>query len=169
MKEKKDNDIKIVKEVDDMGTAVSDERYCSVQESVVESFKEIKLMREGKLPKKTWKDFTIDESEIYNVNIEKYKEADAKIFTDRDIGVVARKELELDKLEKDGKITILLPEDTWGVNPSFFGGMFETSIRKMGGKFRQNYIFKYSNGTELNDSLKKNIDDDFEYVIRGLN
>lgn len=103
------------------------------------------------------------------VDIKKYKEAGARIFTDRDTGVKARMELELDKLEKKDKIIILLPEDTWGVNPSFFGGMFESSIKLMGDKFRQNYFFQYSNGTELSDSLKKNIDDDYDYVMRGLN
>ena len=76
-----------------------------------------------------------------SVNIGMYKEAGARIFTDRDTGIRARKELELDRLEKIGKITVLLPEDTWGVNPSFFGGMFETSIKTMGDRFRQNYVF----------------------------
>lgn len=103
-----------------------------------------------------------------HVNIEKYKEEGARIFTDRDRGIKARKDLELDKLEKDGNITILLPEDTWGVNPSFFGGMFETSIKTMQSDFYQNYSFKYSNGTEISDSLKRNIEDDIEYVMRGL-
>lgn len=98
-----------------------------------------------------------------------YKEAGARIFTDRDTGIRARKELELDRLEKIGKITVLLPEDTWGVNPSFFGGMFETSIKTMGDRFRQNYVFQYSDGTELNDSLRENIESDYDYVMRGLN
>ena len=104
-----------------------------------------------------------------SVSIEKYKENGARIFTDRDTGVRARKELELDKLEKSGKITVLLPEDTWGVNPSFFGGMFESSIKSMGVEFRQNYVFQYVNGTDLSDSLKENIDSDYDYVMRGLN
>lgn len=104
-----------------------------------------------------------------SVNIGMYKETGARIFTDRDRGVRARKELELDKLEKIGKITVLLPKDTWGVNPSFFGGMFETSIKIMGEQFRQNYVFQYSDGTELNDSLKENIESDYDYVMRGLN
>ena len=56
MKSKRNDDIK-AKEVDDMGTTTLDERYCTIQESVIESFKEVKLMREGKLPKKSWKDF----------------------------------------------------------------------------------------------------------------
>ncbi|MCM1048025.1 MAG: hypothetical protein NC433_06345 [Clostridiales bacterium] len=104
-----------------------------------------------------------------SVNIAIYKEAGARIFTDRDTGVKARKELELDRLEQIGKITVLLPIDTWGVNPSFFGGMFESSIKIMGDKFLQNYTFQYADGTELNSSLKENIDNDYDYVMRGLN
>ena len=103
------------------------------------------------------------------VNMGMYMEAGERIFTDRDTGIRARKELELDRLEKIGKITVLLPEDTWGVNPSFFGGMFETSIKTMGDRFRQNYVFQYSDGTELNDSLRENIESDYDYVMRGLN
>ena len=32
------------------------ERYCTVEESLIESCKQMKLMREGKMPKKTWKE-----------------------------------------------------------------------------------------------------------------
>ena len=46
-----------IKEVDDMSVVTLNERYCTVQKSMIESFKEVKLMREGKLPKKSWKDF----------------------------------------------------------------------------------------------------------------
>lgn len=104
-----------------------------------------------------------------HVSIGKYKGEGAKIFTDRDRGVAARKELDLDELEKKGLVTVLLPEDTWGVNPSFFGGMFETSIKSMKTSFYENYDFKYTDGTEISDSLKRNIQDDFEYVMRGFN
>jgi hypothetical protein len=31
-------------------------RYCTVEESLIESCKQMKLMREGKIPKKTWKE-----------------------------------------------------------------------------------------------------------------
>ena len=34
--------------------AMGIERHCTIRESISESFKEIKLMQEGKLPKKTW-------------------------------------------------------------------------------------------------------------------
>lgn len=32
------------------------ERYCTIEESIKESAKEVKLMREGKLPKRNWRD-----------------------------------------------------------------------------------------------------------------
>lgn len=35
---------------------VDDKRYCTVEESVKESLKEVKLMREGKIPKLNWRD-----------------------------------------------------------------------------------------------------------------
>lgn len=34
----------------------NEERYCTVKESIEQSLKEVKLMREGKLPKKTWRE-----------------------------------------------------------------------------------------------------------------
>ena len=103
------------------------------------------------------------------VYIDKYKDEGARIFTDRDRGIEARKELGLDRLEQDGKVIVYLPQDTWGINPSFYGGMFETSIKSMKNSFNQNYSFRYTDGTELNESLKQNLKDDFDYVMRGFN
>ncbi|MCM1049051.1 MAG: hypothetical protein NC433_11590 [Clostridiales bacterium] len=40
-----------------MSISTLNERYCTIQESIIESFKEVQLMREGKLPKKSWRDF----------------------------------------------------------------------------------------------------------------
>lgn len=34
----------------------NEERYCTVAESLEQSLKEMQLIREGKLPKKTWKE-----------------------------------------------------------------------------------------------------------------
>jgi len=59
----KNVDINVTKEVDDMSVITLDERYCTIQESIIESFKEVKLIREGKLPKKSWKDFMNEHKE----------------------------------------------------------------------------------------------------------
>lgn len=96
-----------------------------------------------------------------------YRKSNAKIFTDRDNGVNARMELELDAIDaKEDEVIILIPSDTWGINPSFFGGLFEGSIKKYGVNFRNKYHFKYSNGEEISESLNKDIDDDIDHVLR---
>ena len=41
---------------DDNMTPPVIERYCTVEESIKESLKEVKLMREGKIPKCNWRD-----------------------------------------------------------------------------------------------------------------
>lgn len=46
-----------IKEVTPMTTLANTDRYCTIEESIVQSFKEVKMMREGKLPKKTWNDY----------------------------------------------------------------------------------------------------------------
>jgi hypothetical protein len=38
------------------------ERYCTVAESLEQSLKEMKLMREGKIPKKTWREYRAEKS-----------------------------------------------------------------------------------------------------------
>lgn len=59
MKPNRSNDTEN-KEVYNMGTTTLGERYCTVEESMIESFKEVKLMREGKLPKRSWQDYMLE-------------------------------------------------------------------------------------------------------------
>lgn len=103
-------------------------------------------------------------------SLKKYKKNDAKIFTDRDIGVNARNELNLDAMEQtDETIVMLFPLDTWGINPSFFGGLFETSLKKYGRDgFHEKYEFQYSNNEPLKESLQRDIEDDIDYVMRNI-
>lgn len=106
---------------------------------------------------------------IEKIKLSSYRGNGAKIFTDRDNGVRARKELKLDDLDnKEDIIHVILPSDTWGINPSFFGGLFEESVRKFGKKFRDKYVFLYSNNKEISDSLDKDIDYDIDYVLRNM-
>ena len=45
------------KDKGDKNMDITVERYCSITESLEESLRQMKLIREGKLPKKTWKEF----------------------------------------------------------------------------------------------------------------
>lgn len=40
-----------------MSAAAKMERPCTIVESIKQSCQEVKLMREGKIPKRSWKDF----------------------------------------------------------------------------------------------------------------
>ncbi len=106
---------------------------------------------------------------VKEIKIAQYRNNGAKIFTGRDNGIEAREQLELDRLDEESAIIkVLIPSDTWGINPSFFGGMFEGSIKKLGDKFTDKYLFLYSNGVELNESMKRDISDNIAYVIRNI-
>lgn len=51
----KNKKLHIERECDSMSIAV--ERYCTISESLEESLKQMKLMREGKMPKRSWNDY----------------------------------------------------------------------------------------------------------------
>lgn len=104
-----------------------------------------------------------------DIKITKYRADGAKIFTGRDNGIKAREELNLNRFDKEnGIIRILIPSDTWGINPSFFGGLFESSIKELGSDFRNKYMFCYSNGDTISESLNRDIEDDINYIVRNI-
>ena len=45
------------KEESEMNAAANGDRICTISESIKQSCQEVRLMREGKIPKRTWKDF----------------------------------------------------------------------------------------------------------------
>ena len=103
------------------------------------------------------------------IRIAKYRNNGAKIFTGRDNGMDAREELNIAHLDEiEDNIEVIVPTDTWGINPSFFGGMFEGSIKKMGTKFEEQYKFVYPDGKSVNDSVTRDIRDDIDYIIRNI-
>lgn len=39
-------------------------RYCSIKDSLKDSLKEMNLIKNGKLPKKTWKEFCLENKKV---------------------------------------------------------------------------------------------------------
>lgn len=106
---------------------------------------------------------------VIEVKISKYRANSARIFTGRDNGIKARQELDLNRIDDEqSNVRILLPSDTWGINPSFFGGLFEASIKKYGNSFLKKYTFGYTNGEEISETLNRDIMDDINYTIRNM-
>lgn len=102
------------------------------------------------------------------INMHKFRTNGSKIYSGRDQGIEARKELNLDKEDtKDDVLVICFPKDTWAINSSFFGGLFEKSIIDLQkDRFQNKYRFEYSDGTELSRELQQNIE---ESIFDALN
>lgn len=94
------------------------------------------------------------------INIQKYRKSGSKIFSGRNVGIQARKEENLmEKDEDDDVYDIIVPDDTYSISGSFFGGMFSDSvIRLKEDGFRKKYKFKHRN-SELNESLNDDIEE----------
>ncbi len=105
---------------------------------------------------------------MVKINLSRFRGEGSKIFSGRDKGVKARKELNLNELDNSNEeISIIIPRDTWSINSSFFGGLFESSIIKLNeNDFRRKYKFKLDDGSDLNDDLQRNID---ECIFEALN
>lgn len=104
-----------------------------------------------------------------DIKISPYRRSGARIFTARDNGIRAREELGLDQCDKmEEEVCVLIPKDTWSLNPSFFGGLFELSIKKYMYNFLDKYNFLYTDKSELSDTLQNNIQTNFDYVIRSI-
>ena len=98
---------------------------------------------------------------VKKINLHNYRSSGSKIFSGRDKGCQARISLDLDKLDHTEETVIVsIPKDTWAINSSFFGGLFEASVIELSeDKFRKKYQFQFDDGSDLSEELKCNIND----------
>jgi len=68
----------------------------------------------------------------------------SKVFSGRDRGRLLRKELDVDALDlSDERVEVSIPMDTFGVNQSFFLGLFAKSVGRLGAEgFEAKYKFE---------------------------
>ena len=85
------------------------------------------------------------------------------VYIGRPKGIAARKKYQLDNIDKSNQqVAVIIPDDTFSINSSFFLGFFGDSVRAKGSKeaFLTQYKFKTQNNT-----IKEDIDD---FVGRAL-
>lgn len=93
-------------------------------------------------------------------------------FSGRSEGRAVRKVHELDKKDGDCCVyDVYIPRNTTSINPSFFLGLFYSSIKKMGiEKFKKKYVFCYDNLQEnLRSIIKNNVEKCFVRAQNELN
>jgi hypothetical protein len=69
---------------------------------------------------------------------------ESRVFSGRERGLAARQKFNLTRVDLEpGKVTILIPQDTYSMNMSFFLGMFGDSVRSLGREgFNRKYRFE---------------------------
>src|SRR4051812_15699628 len=78
-------------------------------------------------------------------NLSDYKTTpESKVYSGRPRGELVRSQMELSRHDKAGDtVTIVIPEDTYSVNMSFFLGLFANTIRQIGkSEFYKRYRFE---------------------------
>lgn len=81
------------------------------------------------------------------VDLDEYRTPGGRVFSGRDRGEMVRKAARLDELDlEDSTIRVVVPDDVFSVNSSFFLEMFGPSIRRLGEEeFRRRYQFEGPN------------------------
>lgn len=104
-------------------------------------------------------------SQDNTINLEDFRARDdkkgiiSKVFTGRDRGEIVRDKSKLDKIETEYEIVnIIIPEDIYSINPSFFEELFVNVVKKLGKeKFLEKFQFTYK-GYNFEDKLIEAID-----------
>jgi restriction endonuclease Mrr len=84
------------------------------------------------------------------ISLEEHRTKGAKIFTGRDRGEAVRNESKIDEIEAaNEEVEIVIPDNLYSINPSFFEELFVNVVSKLGRKefFRK---FKFTNQGDYN-------------------
>lgn len=92
--------------------------------------------------------------------LEKHRTKGSKIFTGRDRGEFVRKASKIDELELENtEITIVIPDNLYSINPSFFEELFVNVVSKLGRKgFYEKFKFKNSGNYNYLKPLTEAVD-----------
>lgn len=80
----------------------------------------------------------------HTLDLGAFRSKGTKVFAGRGRGRAVRKAVRLEQLDAEGaSVRVVVPEDTYAVNTSFFLGLFGDSIRALGSElFRERYRFE---------------------------
>ncbi len=100
---------------------------------------------------------------MFTIDLKQYIQ-NKKVLSGRDNGVNLRKRLEIDKIENENdEIKIIIPQDVFALNSSYFLGWLGKSVRDLGKEsFEKKYLF------ECNDIVKLNIEDGINDALNNI-
>ena len=105
-----------------------------------------------------------------NINLEVFRAIDAvknkksKVFTGRDRGEFIRKKSNLDKIENEhASVNIIIPDDIYSINPSFFEELFVNVVQKLG---KEEFMKKFVFTSEGDYNYQKPLQEAIERILR---
>jgi len=95
------------------------------------------------------------------INLEAYRAKNAKVFTGRDRGLDVREKSKLDEVENcNDEVHIIIPDNIYSINPSFFEELFVNAVIKLGrnkflNKFKFESIGNYNYAKPLEEAINR--------------
>lgn len=95
------------------------------------------------------------------INLEEFRAKGAKVFTGRDRGESVRKNSKIDELEENfSEITIVIPDNIYSINSSFFEELLSNVVLKLGKekfleKFKIQSLGNYAYSKPLNEAIDR--------------
>lgn len=96
--------------------------------------------------------------------LNKINDSNYKVLSGVELGRTARTSFGLDDLDSSNEtVTINIPDEVISVNSSFFSGLFQASILKLGEQgFREHYLF------ECDEIIRMNVDNGIFNIVKTL-
>lgn len=88
----------------------------------------------------------------------------AKVFTGRDRGESVREKSNIDEIEKNfSQVNIIIPDNIYSINPSFFEELFTNVVIKLG---RKNFFEKFKFISSGNYPYSKPLNEAIDRILR---
>lgn len=104
------------------------------------------------------------------INLEDFRVRDtktgaiSKVFTGRDRGEFVREKSRVDKIESNySSVTIIIPNNVYSINPSFFEELFVNVVKKLG---KDDFLKKFTFISQGNYDYKKQLNEAIDRILR---
>lgn len=104
-------------------------------------------------------------NENITINLQDFRARGAKVFTGRDRGKSVREASKIDELEEAySEINIIIPDNLYSINPSFFEELFLNVVLKLG---REKFLEKFKFTSLGNYAYSKPLNEAIDRILRN--
>ena len=97
------------------------------------------------------------------INLEDFRTKGSKVFTGRDRGRIVRDASKIDEIEMDEEVNVIIPDNIYSINPSFFEELFLNVVLKLG---REEFLKKFKFQSLGNYDYSKPLHEAIDRILR---